>query len=250
MCMKKFLLIAFIFCFQLSYAQEPGYVYISAEGLYKLTRVNFGATQFELTPKDSATKMAYGIHLSNEVKIVSGFIGKYSPVAVHDAFYVDLNLGWMNTEPATYKQETESRFAMTTNMGYLGLVGYRNKRWGALGGVDFRWRSSFIGGISMPNLDGDLLYFSRPIVLRGEYNLSKENRRRLIITGWHDGGSKTRAAYQSIRAELGLGEKNRWWLMAQYTQQTALGENHFLLHPPTDVTFRQYTLGFRIGILP
>ncbi|MFN7312547.1 MAG: hypothetical protein ACK5UI_03605 [Bacteroidota bacterium] len=37
-------------------------------------------------------------------------------------------------EPATY----ESRFAMTSNFGYLGLVGYRNKKWGALGGVDFR----------------------------------------------------------------------------------------------------------------
>ncbi|MFN7312548.1 MAG: hypothetical protein ACK5UI_03610 [Bacteroidota bacterium] len=101
--------------------------------------------------------------------------------------------------------------------------------------AQFRWR---------------FFYFSQPIVLRIEYNLSKENRRRIIITGWHDGGSKTRAAYQSIRTELGLGKKNRYWLMAQYTRQTALVENHIQLHPPTDVKFSQYNLGFRIGVLP
>ena len=160
-------------------------------------------------------------------------------------------MGIMSGTKQTYKTETESRFSMATSFGYLGMIGYRNKKWGALAGVDFKWQTSTIGGVTMPNLDGDLLYFSRPLVLRGEYNLSKENNRRLIATFWYDGGNTTtRAPYQSIRVELGLGESERWWLLLQYNHQKALGENHFMINPPAEVSFNQFIVGLRIGQLP
>jgi hypothetical protein len=232
-----------------TWASAQQYIYISEDGLYRVLRVNAGATQFSMTPKDSATKTAYGIHLSNEVKIISAFSEDW-PVAIFDAFYFDLNMGLMSGTQQVYKTETEGKFLVCTNMGYMGMIGYRNQNWGALIGVDFRWRMASVGGVTMPDLNGDLMYFSRPIVIRGEYNLSKNDKRRLLGTFWHDGGNTTRAPYQSIRLELALDEDERWWLMTQYTHQKALGENNFMIYPASEVSFNQLTLGVRVGIMP
>ena len=139
--MKKFLLVAFIFCSQLSNAQETGYLYIWARNLRK-------------------------------------------PFC-HDIQLWIFRFSWLSKQKMG--RIRRSRFQVKKFLYWRDF------------NAQFRWR---------------FFYFSQPIVLRIEYHLSKENRRRIIITGWHDGGSKTRAAYQSIRAELGLGEKNRCWLMA------------------------------------
>jgi len=248
--MKKILISALLMASSLcTYAQQ--YIYISEEGLVIFLRVEAGYTRFTLTPKDSASKVGQGIHLSNEVKILSAFLGEHE-VTVHDAFYFDLDLGIMTSPKSIYNgKETESGFAMNANMGYLCLIGYRTQQWAALAGVDFRWRTVGVGGVSMPNLNGDLLYFSRPLVLRGEYNFSKNKNRRIIGQFWYANGNQTsRAPFQSVRIEYGIGSAERFWLMAQFTHQKALGENHFMLHPATQTVFNQMVLGVRVGLLP
>lgn len=248
--MKKLLFTAFLMASCLySFAQQ--YIYISQEGLVKIFRFEAGYTRFSLTPQDSSTKTAQAIHLSNEVKIISAFMGNHE-ITVHDAFYLDLDLGVMTSPKNVYKgNETESGFALNTNMGYLCLVGYRNKKWAALGGIDFRWRTTAVGGVSMPDLNGDLLYFSRPVVLRGEYNFSKNKNRRIIGQFWYANGNQTsRMPFQSFRIEYGIGSAERFWLMAQFTQQKALGENHFMIYPPSQTVFNQLVLGVRVGLLP
>jgi hypothetical protein len=246
----RFTLFVFLLitCYRVN-AQE--YIYISADGLRKVMRFNVGYTNFSITPKDSATKSANGIHLNNEVKIISAFIGNKSDFTIHDAFYFDINLGWMSQKPQVYKTETESKFSVCTNMGYLFMAGYRVHKWGALAGIDFRWRQASVGGLDMPTLNGDLMYFSRPFILRGEYNFSAVDNKRLIGTFWYDGGNGTsRAPYQSVRLEMALGDSERWWLLAQYTHQKAQGENTFMIQPPTEVSFNQFTVGVRLGYLP
>jgi hypothetical protein len=248
------LLLGILLLVKTASAQE--YIYISEEGIRKLLRVNAGVTQWSITPKDSsASHSAVGIHLSNEVKIVSGFWDKKKEFTIHDAFYFDLNMGLMTTDPrsktSSLGNETESKFSMCANFGYLGLVGYREKKWAALAGIDFRWRMASIGGFSMPNLDGPLLYFSRPLVLRGEYCLSKSiANKRAILMLWYAAGSGERMPYQSLRLELPLGDEGRWWLCGQYTHQEGLTEDNFSLVKPFNASFNQWMLGVRIGNLP
>lgn len=229
-------------------AQAQSYTYLSKNDLQTLMRFNIGYTNFSLKLNDSTTKVANGLHLNNEVKLISAFVkGKY--FTVHDAFYVSLDLGIMTSPKQRKPDRTEGSFSNSANAGYVILAGYRNKKWGALAGIDFKWLGTRIGDVSMPNLDGKTFHYSRAYVVRGEYNLAKEKNRRIIGTFWYDAGNKTtRSPYQSVRVEVGLG--GSWWLLFQQNRQKALGENHFMGIPPAEMVFNQFLVGLRIGLLP
>lgn len=232
-----------------SYAQVP--IYVSEEGLYKLLRVNIGATRFTIKPADSASRTVNGLHLNNEVKLISGFTDPRDHFAVHDAFYFDLNMGLTPKGQQRQKgTEKEGRFGMSANFGYYFLAGYRNEAWGALGGIDFRFRNARAGGLSMPNLNGPLFYYSMPLVLRGEFTYAPNNpNRKMVAMLWSTVASK-RTPYQSLRAELALDDNGRWWLCGQATMQKAMHEDVFLFAAPAKATFSQFMLGLRVGVLP
>lgn len=249
--MRKTILAIMFISFNLTvYGQES--ILVSAEGLRKVVRVNFGYTYFSIKQADSTGRSAQGLHLSNEVKIISSFFDADKKFTVHDAFYFDINFGRLDGEKHTNGVETESRFSMVANMGYLVLAGYRVNKWAALAGIDFRWRRA--GGVDIPNLDGPLFYASRPIVLRGEYMLSKDNpNKRAILMLWSTFSNtvtEKKAPYQSARLELPLGSRGRWWFMLQYTTQKALSQDVFRFGVPCQSNFNQITAGFRICGLP
>lgn len=245
--MKKtiFIIAVFIGFYQ---AQGQSYTYISNDALQKFMRFNIGYTNFSMKLNDSTTKVANGLYLNNEVKLISGFFkGKY--FTVHDAFYLGIDLGIMTSQKQKKPDRTEGSFSYSANTGYVILAGYRDKKWGALAGVDFKYLGTNIGNVTMPNLDGKIFHHSRAFVVRGEYNLSREKNRRIIGTFWYDAGNNTsRAPYQSVRVEVGLG--GSYWLLFQQNRQKALGENHFMGIPPAEMVFNQFIVGLRIGLLP
>lgn len=234
------------------YSQD--YILVNAESLRKILRFNIGYTYFSIEQADSGSGSAQGLHLANEVKIASAFFDADKEFTVHDAFYFDINFGRLNGTKHTIGDESESRFSMVTNMGYLLLAGYRENKWAALAGIDFRWRRARVGGVEMPYLDGPLFYDSRPIVLRGEYRLSKENpNKRAILMLWstlNNSISSKRTPYQSARLELPLSSKGKWWVMLQYTLQTALAQDVFRLGTPQEGVFNQFAAGIRYSGLP
>jgi len=251
---KKSILFLLFFCSIGAIAQE--YIYISAEGIRKVLRVDLGYTQWSMQQQDSATRMARGIHLLNEVKIISAFWKTDWAVTTHDAFYMSLDMGVLANERHSKgigaTMERESKFSTSIAMGYLLMTGYRTEKWGALAGIDFRFWSSQVGDLTMPNLSGPLFYFSRPILGRVEYAFSRNNPDfRLILTGWHaSGNSEKRMPYQGLRLELPLSSGGRTWLCATYTKQTALSEDVFYFTPASETVFRQWMIGVRIGQLP
>lgn len=252
--MKK-VLITLIGCLLLvGSIRSQEYIYISYEGIRKFMRFDVGYTQWTMQQADSASRMSRGVHLHNEVKIVSAFWKNRTRITVHDAFYLGLDMGVLANDQHVSgigeDAEYESKFSMVTNMGYLFLGGYRVQKWGALAGIDFRWRASTVGDLTMPNLNGPLFYLSTPFVLRGEWGLSKNyDAKRLVVTGWSQLGKK-RTPYQSLRIELPLNKDGRFWFTMQYTAQDALAEDVFNFTPEAMTKFRQYMIGFRIGILP
>lgn len=232
------------------YAQQ--YIYVSRAGVRNLLRVNLAATQFSLTPKDSATNTAYGVHLSNEVKIISAWWKKDWAFTVHDAFYFDISMGRLHNSarknsPTSFSGRDESRFCFTTNFGYLLLAGYRNPKWGALGGIDFRWRGATVGDMKTPNTYGNLFNYSRPVVIRGEYCISDEVAdKRVIATLWYDAGTTARTKYFSTRLEYPLGKGGRWWALFQYTSEQSQGEDRYYSPAFINMYFKQLSLGFRV----
>lgn len=236
------------------HVQAQQYIYISEEGVYKLLRTNVGYTQWQMKAPDSSARVAKGLHLSAETKIVSAFMDPRDNFTIHDAFYLDLNMGIL-TSPQRQTvggsaARKEGRFSYNTNFGYLFLAGYRNNHFGLLGGIDFRWRGATVGDYVMPNLNGPLLYFSRPVVLRGELATSADNpNRRLVAMLWSTTGTK-RTPYQSLRVEYPMDSKGRFWICGQYTRQKATGEDNLTHNELPKTAFTQWMFGLRIGVLP
>lgn len=252
--MTKYLFMLTLGCCAASLSAQQ-YIWVSNEGIRKTLRVGFGATQWSIKVKDSSLKVARGIHLANEVKIISGFTDMRDHFAVHDAFYFDLNMGVMSGKGRGQNlasSDREGRFGMTANFGYLGVFGYRNKQWAAMAGLDFRWHNATIGDYTMPHLYGPLLYFSRAFVARGEWRIGKDNmNQRLVGMVWWGPGGGKRQPWQSVRLELPLGEEARWWLCAQYSGQKARGEDLFRYGGgEMDMRFSQWMIGLRIQGLP
>src|SRR5688572_24105820 len=112
--MKKCIL-AFILLATLSkFSTAQQYIYISEDGVRKFLRVDLGYTQWTMQQADSGARHAQGVHLLNEVKILSGFLSKDGGFAFHDAFYFGLDLGLMTSDPHSKgngeNKETESKF--------------------------------------------------------------------------------------------------------------------------------------------
>ncbi|MFN0032468.1 MAG: hypothetical protein ACKVOR_09930 [Flavobacteriales bacterium] len=253
--MKKMLLLLALSVAIYSKAVAQQYIYISEEGIRKFLRVDLGYTQWSMQVPDSSLRTAHGVHLLNEVKIFSGFSEDWDGFAIHDAFYFGLDMGVLKSDRHSTgtgeAKEFESKFSMNIGMGYLGMAGWRTQRWGALAGIDFRWRAARVGDLTMPNLDGPLFYLSTPLVFRAEYGMSKTHSDfRVILTGWTTLSDKKRTPYQSFRLEFPLSKEGRWWLCAQYSMQQAMSEDVFTFPEPQQTKFTQWWIGVRVGNMP
>lgn len=234
-------------------------IWVSHEGIRQVLRVGFGPTMWSVRIPDSTVKRAAGLHLSNEVKIISAlsFSKLEKKFAVHDAFYFDINMGGLRGEARGQDLDPfyrERKFSKVINFGYLAAFGYRNSRWAALAGMDFRFRVANAGEFNMPNLYGPLFYYSPAIVLRGEWAFSGKNpNARLVGMAWVGPGFGEKSyPYYSARVELPLGPEARWWLCGQYTTQAAKGEDLYYggLGEQERMIFSQWMFGFRIHGLP
>jgi hypothetical protein len=251
---KHFLLFTLILSLAgTSFAQK--YIYVSEDGIRKVVRADIGYAQWTMEAGDSSIRTAQGIHLLNEIKIFSWLSENWNGFALHDAFYVNLDLGILKEDAHTKfirgGVEKESQFCMNGAFGYLGMLGWRAQRWGALAGMDLRVRASRIGDLTMPNIDGPLLFLSTPLVFRAEYGMSKKYPDfRVLLTGWKTLGSTKFQPYESLRLEFPLNKNGRFWLLAQYNGQTGLSEDAFLFTEPQETKFKQYLVGIRVGNLP
>ncbi len=253
--MKKILLIIVIAVCVSKMAYSQQYIYLSEDGIRRFLRVDLGYSQWSMQVPDSSARTAQGIHLLNEAKIFSGFSEDWDGFAIHDAFYFGMDIGVLKNERHSTgigeDKEMESKFSVNIGMGYLGMVGWRTQRWGALAGMDFRWRAATVGDLTMPNLDGPLFYLSTPLVFRGEYGMSKIHADfRVMLTAWTTVSDKKRVPYQSFRLEFPLSKEGRWWLCAQYCGQNAMSEDTFTFTEPQQTKFAQWWIGVRVGNLP
>src|SRR5687768_3793815 len=77
------------------------YIYIDEEGIRKVLRVDLGYSQWSMQQQDSSSRVAKGVHLLNEVKILSLLTPKNGGFAIHDAFYFGMDLGLLSGKQHT-----------------------------------------------------------------------------------------------------------------------------------------------------
>jgi hypothetical protein len=210
--MKK--VIFFIFCFIsfiYTYAQEirlydPNH-YILIDP--RMIRGSLGYTNMKI--KDVAgipDRIGHGFNTRFEVRFLSWILKRQHGFVLTDGMNVDLSIGYMSTEPIKYYNSPESKFASSLRFGYSVMSGYSNRRIGLLGGKNFEWLSSFIGGSFFP---GDkLILGTAPWIMRLEFRPAFSNEFRLMVTGWdnftHDRTNK------GFRVELPIKPKKRLFI--------------------------------------
>lgn len=255
--MKYYYQIIFLGIFDISHAQE--YIYVSANGLAKFTRVEFGFSKWSITQLDSAQKFAYGVSLQEQIKVISGFYDQKmeKAVAIHDAFYFKLNLGKMISEPHysnSFNGETEKKFSSLTDFGYLLCTGYKCKRWSAMLGPDIKFSRVNVGGVTFPSLNSSLFYRTISFILRGEFctNKNKPNKRLSIMlwTNMKSLNDPLSVSNHSGLIEIPFSNNGRFKLMAQYTLMGGIAEDYFRDLQPTFSKINEFRIGLRVGFPP
>jgi hypothetical protein len=231
------------------YTQD--HIYVSRNGLAKVLRVNFAATLWTILQGDSAARRAVGLHLSNELKILSAFLDYENAFSVFDGFYFNFDIGKMLNPVHVLPDKKETAFSLNMSFGYKVLAGYRNDKLSALGGIDLRWVRNSVGELDMPYLNGPLLYFFKPYMLRFEYSYRKNRpEQRMALVGWTTFNSATQKAYRGLRFEIAMEKTGNWWFFTQYDFQKALVQDNFRFMQATDGRLSQLFMGFKKGTNP
>lgn len=249
---RKTALIAGLLVFFVIQALAQNYIYISHSGIRKYLRVNMGYSYWNLKPDNAFNKSANGLHLLNELKILSAAWNKTHSVTFHDAFYFDISMGPMNQEPRERmdndgKINKEARFSVSWNAGYLLLAGYRSIKWAALAGMDYRIQAASFGELLNSSTSDNSLLVLRPAVFRAEYCISKAVAdQRIIGMLWVEPRINDSNKYFSARIEYPLSEQARWFIFGQYTHFKCGATDYWVDESIHTASFNQFMIGFRI----
>lgn len=223
-------------------------ILVNSNDLADILRVNIGVFDWRLNQIDSSARIGRGIHLSNEVRIVSSKIKKESNFTAYDAFYFDINLGKMTSEKHKRNEEFEKGYSAGFNFGYLLALGFKNDKFSVLGGMDFRCTRGSVGGTTMPD---EVINFYKPIVLRGDFAFRKGNPdQRMALMLWSTPNINKIGIYRSLRYEFSFENTGRWWLFFQYNYQKNYMQDYFRGNPYAVGVFNQLFFGIRKGISP
>lgn len=231
-------------------AQQQATVYDASNYILvdaRLLRAAIGYTTFHLRMEDDLPQRdAQGIDLRAEARLVSGFLDSDEGFVIADAFYIDLGLGVLNSEPLYYFANPEDRFSTTASFGYSFLAGYSNKRFGALAGKGFDWTAAFVGGSTLPG--AKLFLATAPWMTRLEFRPAFSGEFRILLTGWDNFNDTKRS--QGFRLDLPIHPTKRFWLTYSFSSwgsDVSYATFDNFQYAPGTLT--QHMFGLRVGSL-
>lgn len=203
------------------YAQQTTVVYdptkyILVDG--RLLRGAVGYATFGISDVDTLPdRLGHGVDLRVEARLVSGILKRTKGFVIADAFFLDLALGTLTSEPLNYFSNPEDRFSGAMVFGYSFLAGYSTERFAALGGKSFNWSSMFLGGTSLPGVD--LMVGTAPWIMRLEYRPTFSNEFRIMLTGWHNFNELKRS--KGFRVDIPIVPSKRFFLTYEWSRLTS-----------------------------
>lgn len=217
--------------------------YVLVDG--KLLRGNVGYSTFALSDVDTLPdRLAHGVNLRIEARLISGFLKEHDGFVLADAFFLDLTMGSLKSEPLFYYDNPEDRFSSMASFGYSVLAGYSTERLGALGGKCFKWSSTNVGGSWIPG--AQLFSATGPWILRLEGRPAYSSEFRVMLTAWDNFNQDKRD--QGFRVDLPIAPRKRFFLTYEYGRRTAdVGYATFDngVYAPGAIT--SHMIGFRFG---
>ena len=175
-------------CASLAHAQQTTYIYDPTKYILvdaQMFRGGIGYATFGISDVDTLpVRLGEGVHTRIECRLASRVLDRDEGFVIADAFFLDLTLGRMSSEPLAYYVDPESRFSIMMRFGYSFLAGYSTERFGLLAGKSFNWSSASVGGTSLPGID--LFTSTGPWMVRAEFRPAFSNEFRIMLTGWNN----------------------------------------------------------------
>lgn len=217
--------------------------YVLVDG--KLLRGNVGYSMFTIGDVDTLPdREAHGVNLRIEARLISGFLKEHGGFVLADAFFLDLTMGTLKSEPLYYYDNPEDRFSSMASFGYSVLAGYSTERFGALAGKGVKWSSTNVGDSWLPG--AQLFSTTAPWMLRLEGRPAFSNEFRVMVTAWDNFNSAKRD--QGFRVDIPIAPRKRFFLTYEYGRRTA--DVSYVsfdngVYAPGSIT--QHMVGFRFG---
>lgn len=185
------------------------YILVDAQ----MFRGAIGYATFRISDVDTLPdRLGQGGNTRIEGRLVSRMLDRDEGFVIADAFFLDLTLGGMSSEPLFYYASPESRFSVLMQFGYSFLAGYSTERFGMLAGKSFNWSSASVGGTSLPG--ADLFTSTGPWMMRAEFRPAFSTEFRIMVTGWDNFNDARRD--QGFRVDIPFLPKKRFFLTYEY----------------------------------
>ena len=211
----------------------------------RLLRGSVGYTSFGISDVDTLPdRQGQGVDLRIEARLISGFHKKTEGFVIADAFFLDLAMGKLSSEPLSYYNDPESSFCTTMSTGYSFLAGYSTARFGILGGKEFLWSVAMVGGTSLPG--PELFMLTAPWMARLEFRPGFSEEFRIMLTGWDNFNDAKRT--NGFRVDIPFLPKKRFFLT--YTYARTMGQVSYATFDNDQYapgTCTQHMIGLRFG---
>ncbi|MBL0126476.1 MAG: hypothetical protein IPP83_03245 [Flavobacteriales bacterium] len=211
----------------------------------RLLRGSVGYTTFGISNVDTLPdRLGQGVDLRIEARLISGFKDNTEGFVIADAFFLDLTLGRLSSEPLTYYNDPESRFCTVMTTGYSFLAGYSTERFGILGGKEILATVAMVGGTDLPG--PSLLTTTAPWMARLEFRPAFSEEFRIMLTGWDNFNDAKRT--NGFRVDIPILPKKRFFLTYTFTHATdQVSYATFDNDQYAPGTFSQHMIGLRFG---
>jgi hypothetical protein len=208
-------------CANKAQAQRTTYIYDPEKYILvddKMFRGGFGYAAFGISDVDTLpARLGQGVNTRIECRLASRILDRDEGFVIADAFFLDMTLGRMSSEPLAYYIDPESRFSVNIQFGYSFLAGYSAERYGLLAGKSFNWSSASVGGTSLPGVD--LFTSTGPWMMRAEFRPAFSNEFRVMITGWDNFNDERRD--HGFRVDIPFLPKRRLFLTYEYGRRSS-----------------------------
>jgi|GEM_PF-1135623 len=233
-----------------AHAQQTATIYDASKYILIDARLLRGAiaySTFTISDVDTLpAREGQGINQRIEARLISGLVKREEGFVIADAFFLDLTLGRMSSEPLFYYDNPESRFSVTMQFGYSFLAGYSAEKFGVLAGKSFNWSSASIGGTALPGVD--LFTSTGPWMMRAEVRPAFSNEFRIMLTGWDNFNNERRD--QGFRVDIPFLPKRRFFLTYEYGRRGSdVSYATFDNDQYSTGIFTQHLFGLRFGSL-
>lgn len=199
-------------------AQQTAVVYDPTKYILvdaRLLRGHLGYASFGISDVDTLPdRLGQGVNMRIEARIVSSLVKRTEGFVIADAFFLDLTLGALTSEPLYYYDNPEDRFSGAMSFGYSFLAGYSTDRFGILGGKSFNWSSVFVGGTALPGVE--LMVGHAPWMMRLEFRPAFSNEFRIMLTGWDNFNDLKRS--NGFRVDVPFLPKKRFFLTYEHSR--------------------------------